>query len=141
MKKRMTTIQKLAWFYAGLFFFVVLIGYVPVFTNEQGLLFGLFKIDPIDDVLHLASAIWAALAAWYSVRYTIFYFKAFGILYCLDGIVGLIFGNGYLDLAIFLRGPIVLDLGTKIAANTPHILIGGFALLIGFVLDKEFKAS
>ena len=124
--------------YAGLFFFVVLLGYIPGLT-WNGHLFGLFDIDPIDDILHLASAIWAAFAAWHSLRYSIFYFKAFGILYCLDGVIGLIFGNGYLDLAIFLNGPTVLDFGTKIAINTPHILIGGLAVFIGFVLSKKFK--
>jgi hypothetical protein len=139
MKREVRTIQELAWLYAGLFFFVVLLGYIPAFNDEQGLLFGLFKIDPIDDILHLASGIWAAFAAWHSLKYSVFYFKAFGILYCLDGLIGLIFGNGYLDLAIFLNGPAVLDFGTKIAINTPHILIGGLAAFLGFRLSKKFK--
>lgn len=138
MKKKVTTIQKFAWFYAGLFFFVVLLGYIPGLT-WNGHLFGIFDIDPYDDLLHLASAIWAVFAAWYSLRYSIFYFKAFGFLYCLDGIVGLIFGNGYLDLAIFLHGIYVADLSTKTALNAPHIFIGGIALYIGFILSKKYK--
>ena len=79
MKKKVVAIQKIAWLYAGLFLFVVLLGYIPGLTYN-GLLFGRFDIDPIDDILHLASAIWAAFAAWYSLRASIFYFKLFGIL-------------------------------------------------------------
>ncbi|PIN93926.1 hypothetical protein COU54_01145 [Candidatus Pacearchaeota archaeon CG10_big_fil_rev_8_21_14_0_10_31_24] len=131
-------IRNLAWIYAGLFFFVVLIGYIPG-LNWNGYLLGIFDIDPFDDVLHLVSAIWAVFAAWHSLRYSLFYFKAFGILYCLDGIIGLIFGNGYLDLAIFKYGVEYLDIGTKIALNLPHIFIGGIAIYIGFILSKKYK--
>jgi len=56
-------IRTLAWIYAALFLFVVILGYIPGVTDVQGLMFGLFKIDLIDDVLHLASAVWAGWAA------------------------------------------------------------------------------
>lgn len=127
-------IQKLAWGYAGLFVFVVLLGYLPGVNDAQGLMFGLFKLDLYDDLLHLASGIWAGIAAWWSTRAAIFYFKTFGILYGFDGVVGLITERGYLDLGIFVQDAVGLDLGTRLAANLPHILIGGIALLIGFVL-------
>ncbi|MDP9311359.1 MAG: hypothetical protein M3R24_10815 [Chloroflexota bacterium] len=44
--------QKLAWVYVGLFVFVAALGYLPGLTNDAGYLLGLFKIDPIDDMLH-----------------------------------------------------------------------------------------
>ena len=140
MKKKSSLIQNFAWIYALVFFLVVLVGYITSF-NSNDLLFGLFAIDPIDDGLHLLSALWAALAAWHSFRQSVIYFKIFGILYCLDGVMGIIFGNGYLDFAIFLHGIRALDLGTKIAINIPHIAIGGLAIIIGFVLSKKFKAK
>jgi hypothetical protein len=122
----MTLIQKLAWAYALGFIFVVSLGYIPGFTDDAGLLFGLFKIDPIDDVVHTASGIWAAYAAWKSVRHSVFYFRAFGLFYSLDAVAGLI------------RGWSSLDVGTNLAVNLPHIIIGGFALLVGFVLAKRY---
>ncbi|MDP1694020.1 MAG: hypothetical protein Q8L34_00595 [Candidatus Woesearchaeota archaeon] len=137
MGKGITAIQKIAWFYAALFLLVVILGYIPGVEDENGLMFGLFEIDPIDDGLHLASALWAALAAWHSIGYTVFYFRTFGILYCLDGIVGIIAGKGFLDFAIFMQGPGIVDMSTRIAANIPHIVIGGLAIIIGFVLKNK----
>ncbi len=136
-----TIIQKLAWGYAALFLFVVALGYIPGLTNDQGQLLGLFRIELKDDLLHLGSAIWAAAAAWLSTRASIFYFRLFGLLYALDGVVGLIFGQGYLDFGIFLFGPAALDLGTRIAANTPHMLIGGIAVVIGFVVSHTYAQT
>jgi hypothetical protein len=134
----MNTIRKLAWVYAAMFIFVVALGYIPGLTNEEGQLFGLFRIELIDDALHLGSGIWAALAAWHSTRAAIFYFKTFGIIYGLDGLIGLLFGQGYLDGGIFINGITPLDFGTKFATNLPHLLIGGTAVLIGFVLSRKF---
>jgi hypothetical protein len=131
-------IQKLGWLYAILFVIVASLGYIPGLTNAAGQLFGLFKLDLYDNLLHLASGIWAGLAAWSSVRASTFYFKLFGTVYGLDGVVGLIFGQGFLDGGLFLYGPAQLDWFTKIAANMPHILIGGFAVLAGFVLSRKW---
>ena len=130
-------IQKLAWGYAGLFVFIVLLGYLPGVNDPQGLMFGLFKLDLYDDLLHLASGIWAGIAAWSSTRAAVSYFKIFGFLYGFDGIVGLITERGYLDLGIFLNSAVGLDFITRLAANIPHILIGGFALIIGFILSRK----
>jgi hypothetical protein len=137
--KEMNLIQLYAWIYAAMFLFVVLLGYIPGFTNADGQLFGLFRIDPIDDILHLGSAIWAALAAWTSVRAATLYFKLFGVLYFLDGLVGFLFGQGYLDGGIFIYGPLPLDWSIKFAANLPHMLIGGMAIVIGFGLSRKFE--
>ena len=133
----MNPIRQLAWIYAALFLFVVSLGYLPGLTNAEGQLLGLFRIELIDDALHLGSGIWAALAAWHSTRAATFYFKAFGIVYGLDGIAGLLFGQGLLDGGLFIHGITPLDLGTKFAANLPHLLIGGFAVFVGFGLTRR----
>jgi hypothetical protein len=62
--------------------------------------FGLFALDVFDDALHAASGLWAGLAAWRSTRATVVFFRVFGTLYCLDGLLGLATGSGYLDLGI-----------------------------------------
>ncbi len=130
--------QALAWVYAAMFLSVVVVGYLPGLTNSQGQLLGLFRIELVDDALHLGSAIWAALAAWISARASIFYFKAFGSIYLLDGVIGLLFGQGILDGGIFIHGVAPLDWGTKIAANLPHLVLGGTAVFIGFVLSRKY---
>lgn len=137
----MDIIRLLGFAYFLLFVAVVAIGYVPAFNDAQGNLFGLFKLDLYDDSLHLASGIWAGLAALISTRATVFYFKLFGLLYFFDGVMGFFLGSGYLDLGIFLYGVLPLDWTTKFFANVPHLIIGGFAIYVGFVLSKRVLKS
>lgn len=129
-----SSIRLFAWFYSALFLSVVVVGYIPFLNDENGYLLGLFSLQIYDDALHLGSAIWAAYAAWRSDAASRAYFRIFGPLYFLDGVVGLLTGNGYLDLGIILQGPLDLPFATRLAANTPHLVIGGFAAAIGYLL-------
>jgi hypothetical protein len=136
----MNIIRVLAAVYAALFLFVVSLGYLPGLTNSEGQLLGLFRIDLIDDALHFGSGLWAAVAAWHSTRASAQYFKLFGTVYTLDGVSGLLFGQGFLDGGIFTQGITPIDLGTRFAANLPHLLIGGIAVLVGFGLSRWFAS-
>jgi hypothetical protein len=137
----MNLVRQAAWVYAVMFFFIAFMGAIPGLTNASGQLFGLFTLDFYDNALHFASGLWAAIAGWYSTRAAVFYFRVFGILYGLDGVMGLIFGQGYLDGGIFLYGITPLDFWTRLAANLPHIFIGGFAVLIGFWLSRKWATD
>ena len=134
MKKSL--IQKLAFLYSALFFGVVLLNYIPAIHDEQGNMFGLFHLDLIDDLLHLGSAVWALIAGWYSIKATTFYFRWFGSVYLLDGVIGIFICKGLLDFGIFSSNPAIPELATRIAVNVPHILIGGSMAIIGFFLSK-----
>ena len=133
----MDRVRAFGWAYFALFILVVAIGYVPAFEDEQGNLFGLFKLDLYDDSLHLASGLWAGIAAWLSRRAAVNYFRLFGPLYFLDGAFGFFTGSGYLDGGIFLYGPLDLPLETRFFANLPHLLIGGIAIWVGYVLARR----
>jgi hypothetical protein len=134
----MNPLRVLAVVYAVLFAFVTSLNYIPGLTDSQGRTFGLFELDLFDDALHAASGLWAALAAWRSSRATIVFFRVFGTLYCLDGLLGLATGSGYLDFGIFVNGMLDLPLVTRVLMNLPHIAIGGFAALTGFVLSRRW---
>jgi len=136
-EKVMDRVRKIGWGYFAGFILVVAIGYVPAFHDADGNLFGLFKLDLYDDSLHLASGIWAGVAAWLSYRAARGYFRLFGPLYFLDGVLGLITGSGYLDGGIFLYGPLDLSPTVRFFANLPHLLIGGFAIYTGYVLARQ----
>jgi hypothetical protein len=131
----------LAAVYAVLFAVVTSLNYVPGLTDAQGRTFGLFALDIFDDALHAASALWAGLAAWRSTPATLVYFRVFGPLYCLDGLLGLVTGSGYLDLGIFLNGVLDLPLVTRILMNLPHIAIGGFAAFAGYGLARRWAPA
>jgi hypothetical protein len=126
--------------YAVLFAVVTSLNYIPGLTDAQGRTFGLFALDVFDDLLHAASGLWAALAAWRSTRATVVYFRVFGTLYCLDGLLGLATGSGYLDLGIVRQGVLDLPFVTRLLMNLPHIAIGGFAVFAGFVLARVWGA-
>ncbi len=140
--KKYSRLQKLAWFYSFLFFGVVAMNALPFIHDENGLMFGLFKLDPIDDGLHLASALWALSAGLYSRGATIFYFKWYGLAYCLDGVMGLLIGKGYLDLGVFFQEVAVSGWLTRLEVNIPHLILGGSAALLGFYFSrtKMFRA-
>lgn len=114
-----------------------LLNYIPGVADAQGRAFGIFALDIYDDALHLGSAIWAGVSAWLSTRASLTFLRTFGVLYLLDGLLGLATGSGYLDLGILIYGVQQLPFGFKILANLPHVFLGGFAAFSGFVLGRD----
>lgn len=141
MSKKYSKLQKVSFIYALGFFFVVSLKYFPGVLDDQNQMFGLYHIDLIDDVLHSFSGIWATYAGFKSYNSTLFYFRTFGTIYFLDGLLGLITGYNYLNLHIFLKDHGPVEGFTRIGVNAPHILIGGGLMLFGFFLYKRFKKS
>jgi hypothetical protein len=137
----MNVIRLCAWFYVALFCVVVAVGYVPAFIDENNMILGLFRRTWYADGLHLASALWAAIAALTSTRASANFFRIFGPLYFLDGVLGLVTGSGYLDFGIFINGVLSLSLTTRIFANVPHLFIGGLAIIIGYGLVPRYAAK
>ena len=137
----MDRVRTFGWAYFVLFVLVVAIGYVPGFKDENGQLFGLFTLDLYDDSLHLASGLWAGAAAWWSAGAARAYFRLFGPLYFLDGLMGLAVGSGYLDGGILLYGMLDLPLQIRFFANLPHLLIGGIAIWAGYRLARDPAAA
>ena len=137
----MDRVRAFGWAYFVLFVLVVAIGYVPGFEDRDGNLFGLFKLDLYDDSLHLASGVWAGIAAWWSHGAARAYFRLFGPLYFLDGVMGLVTGSGYLDGGIFLYGALDLPLVVRVFANLPHLVIGGVAMWVGYRLAARPPAA
>lgn len=133
----MDLIRCIAVGYAIALLLAALTNYIPGLTDAQGRAFGIFALDIYDDMLHLASAAWAAVSAYWSRQASINFLKLFGTLYFLDGLLGLATGSGYLDLGIVFYGVQSLPLGFKILANLPHLALGGFAIFAGFVLAKR----
>lgn len=133
----MDRIRWIAVAYAAVLLAVAGLNYIPGLTDASGRAFGIFALDIFDDLLHLASAVWAGVAAWISRQASVTYFRVFGVLYLLDGLLGLLTGSGYLDLGIIIYGWLDLPFFFRILANLPHIALGGFAAFTGFVLARK----
>ncbi len=133
----LSLVQKCAVGYFVMFMGVVALDFIPGLKDADGYLFGLFALDLYDHSLHAFSGFWALWAGLSSNLRAVQYFKWFGSIYFMDGVVGTIFGNAYLDFGIFLYGVTDWSPIVKVLASLPHIAIGGGALLIGFVLSRR----
>ena len=136
----MDFIRLIALGYAVALTIAAALNYVPGLTDAEGRAFGIFALDIYDDLLHLASATWAAVAAFWSRSATVTFLKLFGTLYGLDGLFGLVTGSGFLDLGILIHGVQNLPFGFKILANLPHLALGGFAVYADFFLAPRMEA-
>ena len=133
----MSILQKICLGYFVALMIAASLNYIPGLTDEQGLAFGIFALDIFDDSLHVASAIWAIVSAFTSHKASKFFLIVFGALYLFDGVFGFFTGYGYLDLGIFTNGSDGLSFTfPRLAANVPHLALGGFALFAGLKLDR-----
>lgn len=123
--------RKLAFMYFVVLTLVAALNYIPGVKQPDGTVFGIFALDIYDDALHLGSALWALAAALISSRAARIFLLLFGAAYLGDGLLGLATGSGYLDLGIFNNGIQDLPFTFRMMANTPHIVLGGVALLAG----------
>ena len=133
----MNILRWIAAFYAVALLIAASLNYIPGLTDSEGRAFGIFALDIFDDLLHVASAAWAAIAAWLSNRAARAFLLYFGILYFGDGLLGLITGSGYLDLGIINYGVQDLDFSFKILANLPHLALGGGAIVSVLLFGKR----
>jgi hypothetical protein len=122
------TLRRIAFVYMLVLLAAASLNYIPGLTDSEGRAFGVFALDIYDDLLHVASALWAGIAAATSSRASRIFLRYFGLLYLTDGLLGLATGSGYLDLGIMNHGVLDLPLTFKVLANLPHIFGGGFAV-------------
>ncbi len=142
MKKKISLVQGLAWFYAANFLFIVILSHWPGLTDAQGRLLGLYTIDPVDDIFHLISGLLATVVAWHSARWSLNYFKYAGIPYAIDAVTGLLWGVEFLNGDAFTQGFGHADFSWhNILRNAPHILIPATMMTIGFGLSRRHRAA
>ena len=135
----MGILRKIALVYMVILWAAASLNYIPGLTDSQGRAFGVFALDIYDDALHVASALWAGIAAALSNRAARIFLRYFGLLYLTDGLLGLATGSGYLDLGILNHGVVDMPLTFKILANLPHIAGGGFAVFSSVRFGTEVR--
>lgn len=135
----MTALRYIAFGYAIALFVAASLNYLPIpgIIDADGRAFGVFALDLFDDSLHVASGLWALIAGLVSHRASKIFLTWFGALYLADGLLGLATGSGFLDFGIFVYGfyeyPSFL---IKLAANIPHLFLGGFAVFSAWAFDR-----
>ena len=131
------------WIAAGLaaaLLFAAATDYVPGFRDADGKVFGLFALDVYKDALHVASGLWALVAALWSRRAAELFLRIFGTLYLLDGIMGVVTGSGFLDLSIVTDGIRHVPVIIKVLSSLPHLALGATGVVFGWLLTGTAKA-
>lgn len=125
----------------GVFFLVIgLAAFVSAIApvNDHGmLLFGIFQVNPAQNLIHILSGIVALATVMLAKDYYIStYVKVFGVVYALVAIWGLPGLTGSFDGVLF--GLIHVNVATELL----HIAIGAVGVYLGFFANKAaVKAS
>lgn len=111
----------------GIVFLAIgVLGFVPALTPD-GMLLGIFHVDAVHNIIHLASGA-AALLAASSASYARLYFKVFGVVYAIVAV------GGFLPFLQFGEEMKLLGLThMNLADNLLHVAIAAGALYFGFV--------
>ena len=106
--------------------------YIPAFIDTEGRVFGIFHLDVYKDALHVASGLWALVAAAISRNAAVQFLRIFGTLYFLDGVMGVFAGSGFLDLSIIIEGIRNVPVSLKVLSSLPHLALGLFGIAVGW---------
>lgn len=114
-------VRTMAKVFGVVFLLIGVLGFVPAATPDDNLL-GLFHVDAVHNIIHLASGAVALWAGMTSYRYSKLYFQIFGIVYALVAVLGLFVGDG----------EILGLVANNMADVALHVLIAASALSLGF---------
>ncbi len=116
-------VKPITWIFGVVLLIVGVLGYM------QNPVLGLFAVDNIHNIIHLASGIVALAAAATSYQNSRMYLMVFGLVYALVTILGFLSPNG-----------VVLNLITvNTADNYLHLAISIVTLVIGFGSPKAMR--
>ena len=108
------------------FIAIGLLGFVPGITVDDHLL-GIFHVNALHNIVHLASGIVALMAGYASYKASKTYFQIFGIVYALVAVLGLMAGDA----------DILGVLANNMADVVLHIAIAASALYLGFATHDD----
>jgi hypothetical protein len=116
-------IRLLAVLFGIVFIAVGVSGFIPS-VAPNGFLFGIFEVNFVHNLVHLASGVLAIMAAT-RLSYTKLYFLIFGIAYTVGAIVG------------FARQGDLWIMHVNLADNFLHLAIGVVAIYLGYYAHKK----
>lgn len=114
-------VKKLALYFGIVLTAVGILGFVPGITDVSGMLLGIFEVDAMHNIVHIATGIIGILVGTMWASHARLYFKVFGVVYGLVTILGFVQGDNVLGLIM-----------VNMADNVLHVLITAFALWVGF---------
>jgi len=119
-------LKKFAKFVGIVLIVIGVLGFIPGITYRHNLL-GLFHVNTLHNLVHLASGVIAYLASRSSMRASQLFFQIFGIIYAMIGLMG--FGYGNRD--------ILGVLANNMADTWLHLIMGVVFLYSGFLYKSK----
>ncbi|HJV24632.1 MAG TPA: DUF4383 domain-containing protein [Aromatoleum sp.] len=119
-------LRRAALIFGAVFIVAGLLGFVEAVAPHQepggeALLFGIFAVNPIHNVVHLLSGIVAIIVGLRSDAASATYFRIFGVIYGVVTLAGIFVGHGQL-----------LGMAHNPADIVLHALVAGAALYLSF---------
>ncbi len=105
----------------------IVVGILGFFADQY--LLGIFEVNTIHNLVHIASGIVALIAAASSERLSRIYAQVFGVVYLAVFVLGLILGGDLLGL-----------FRVNAADNVLHALLGVLLVLLGFLPTFQTSA-
>ncbi|MCC7436762.1 DUF4383 domain-containing protein [Candidatus Nomurabacteria bacterium] len=116
--------KKITNLFGIIFVAVGILGFIPGITSD-GYLLGIFEVNALHNIIHLATGIIALMVAGSHSKSKAF-FKIFGVVYGLVTVVGFLHGHSVFGL-----------IGVNVADNLLHLVITVVALVLGFGGSKH----
>jgi hypothetical protein len=116
------SLKKCARDFGVVLFLIGLLSCIPGLTLDSYFL-GVFKVNDVTNVLHLATGLIAFVISHGSLRACQFYFQIVGILYGIIAILG--FGYGDVDILGYIA--------SNMAGTWLHLIICILSLYLGFL--------
>ena len=124
------TLKKIAIIFGIAFVAGGILGFVPA-LNPDGKLLGLFAVNTMHNIVHLATGIVAIIVGFSSDGASKLFFQIFGVIYALVAVLGFVQGEGML-----------LGMVSNNAADTwLHVVVAAAALYLGFMMKAESPTS
>lgn len=109
---------------------VGILGFIPALTPD-GHLLGIFHVNALHNVIHLASGALALFAGFSSYGASKTYFQVFGVVYGLVTLLGFVYGND----------PILGLVANNTADILLHLAITAASLFLGFGYTERSEAT
>jgi len=115
-------IRQMAFILGAVFLLIGVLGFVPSATTD-GMLLGLFHVNPAHNFVHLLSGVVAVVAGLSGGSAPLWFFRVFGIIYGLVAILGFMGGSE----------PVLGMIANNRADVWLHALLSLVSLILGFL--------
>jgi len=115
--------------FGAVFILIGILGFVSALTPD-GKLLGLFHVNALHNIIHLASGIVALIAAYGNYKSSKMYFQVFGVVYALVAVLGFVYGDK----------DILGVVASNMADTLLHVVIAASALYLGFGTKESAEA-